>query len=104
MYEGEWLNDQQHGYGSESWNYNKIKYTGQFVDGKKSGNGRFEFEGGYYEGDFVDGQFHGYGKYYFADSGKLYEGEFKNNNMDGKGVIIWPDESRYEGDFAAGKM
>jgi len=24
--------------------------------------------------------------------------------MDGKGVIIWPDESRYEGDFAAGKM
>jgi hypothetical protein len=44
------------------------------------------------------------GKYYFADSGKLYEGEFKNNNMDGKGVIIWPDESRYEGDFHSGKM
>jgi hypothetical protein len=104
MYEGEWLNDQQHGYGSESWNYNKIKYTGQFVNGAKSGNGRFQFEGGYYEGDFVDGQFHGYGKYYFADSGKLYEGEFLNNNMEGKGVMIWPDESRYEGEFKAGKM
>ena len=55
MYEGEWLDDQQHGFGTESWNYNKIKFTGDFVHGKKTGRGRFEFEGGFYEGDFVDG-------------------------------------------------
>jgi hypothetical protein len=24
--------------------------------------------------------------------------------MEGKGVLIWPDESRYEGDFKGGKM
>ena len=55
MYEGQWLDDQQHGFGTESWNYNKIKYTGDFTQGKKSGTGRFEFEGGYYEGEFFDG-------------------------------------------------
>lgn len=55
MYEGMWQDDQQHGYGTESWNYNKIKFTGEFIEGKKTGKGRFEFEGGYYEGDFVDG-------------------------------------------------
>lgn len=91
MYEGQWQDDQQHGYGTESWNYNKIKFTGEFIEGKKTGKGRFEFEGGYYEGDFVDGQFHGFGKYYFADTGRLYEGQFKNNNMEGKGKMTWPD-------------
>ncbi len=55
MYDGEWFNDQQHGYGIESWNYNRIKYKGDFDEGKKSGMGRFEFEGGYYEGEFQDG-------------------------------------------------
>jgi hypothetical protein len=55
MYEGQWLDDQQHGFGTESWNYNKIKYVGDFNEGKKSGNGQFEFEGGYYEGEFEDG-------------------------------------------------
>lgn len=104
MYEGMWQDDQQHGYGTESWNYNKIKFTGEFVEGKKTGKGRFEFEGGYYEGDFVDGQFHGFGKYYFADTGRLYEGQFKNNNMEGKGKMTWPDQSVYEGEFKAGKM
>ena len=72
MYEGTWKDDQQHGNGTESWNYHKIKYSGDFVDGKKSGQGRFEFEGGYYEGDFLDGKFHGQGKYFFADTSKLY--------------------------------
>jgi hypothetical protein len=91
MYSGEWLDDQQHGFGTESWSFNKIKYTGEFLYGKKSGQGRFEFDGGFYEGDFLDGQFHGYGKYFFADSGKVYEGEFKENNMDGKGTMTWPD-------------
>jgi len=49
------------------------------------------FDGSRYDGDFVDGKFHGHGKYYFADSGKIYEGGFKDNNMSGNGVMIWPD-------------
>ena len=62
------------------WNKGQIVYTGDFVDGKKTGKGRFEFDGSHYEGDFVDGKFHGKGKYYFADSGKIYEGDFVENN------------------------
>lgn len=32
-----------------------IKYEGDFINAKKTGKGRFEFEGNYYEGDFVEG-------------------------------------------------
>ena len=55
MYEGEWINDLQNGHGVESWNNGKMKYSGDFVEGKKTGKGKFEFEGSTYEGDFVDG-------------------------------------------------
>lgn len=55
MYDGEWLNDMYHGKGTEQWNFNKIIYTGDFVEGKKTGKARFEFEGNFYEGDFLEG-------------------------------------------------
>jgi len=104
MYDGEWLNDQYHGQGCEQWNYNKIIYTGQFIEGRKTGKGKFEFDGNVYEGDFVDGQFHGKGQYKFADSGKVYKGDFYENNMHGQGVMTWTDGTIYEGDFNNGKM
>lgn len=37
MYEGEWKNDAYHGKGTEQWNYNQIVYTGDFVEGQKTG-------------------------------------------------------------------
>jgi hypothetical protein len=104
MYEGEWKNDAYHGKGTEQWNYNQIVYTGDFVDGQKTGKGKFEFDGNVYQGDFVDGKFHGKGKYYFAESGKIYEGNFVENNMHGKGKLSWSDNSYYEGEFKNGKM
>lgn len=55
LYDGQWENDLQHGKGIELWDYNKIKYDGDFVEGKKTGKGRFEFEGSTYDGDFVEG-------------------------------------------------
>jgi hypothetical protein len=79
-------------------------YSGDFVDGQKTGKGKFEFDGNMYQGDFVDGKFHGKGKYYFAESGKIYEGDFCENNMHGKGKLQWADNSYYEGDFKNGKM
>lgn len=104
MYDGQWLDDKQHGKGMEVWNNGQIRYSGQFEDGKKTGMGRFDFEGSYYEGEFEDGKFEGKGKYYFADSGKVYEGEFRDNSMNGVGVMVWPDQARYEGEFQNGKM
>ena len=32
MYQGEWLNDQYHGKGVETWNYGAIQYEGDFVE------------------------------------------------------------------------
>ena len=55
LYEGDWVEDLQQGKGVEIWDYNKIKDTGDFVDGQKTGKGKFEFEGSTYEGDFIDG-------------------------------------------------
>lgn len=103
MYEGQWKNDQYHGKGTEQWNYNQIVYTGDFVDGQKTGKGKFEFDGNVYEGDFVDGKFHGKGKYYFSESGKIYEGKFKENNMHGRGKMTWADGTYYDGEFKNGK-
>ena len=53
-----------------------MTYNGDYKNGEKTGKGKFECDGSIYEGDFVDGKFHGHGKYYFADSGKIYKGEF----------------------------
>jgi hypothetical protein len=45
------------------------------VNGKKHGNGRFEWnDGSYYEGEFEDGVFHGVGLYYFKEFDKTYNG------------------------------
>uniref|UniRef100_A0A7S3FUJ5 Uncharacterized protein n=1 Tax=Strombidium rassoulzadegani TaxID=1082188 RepID=A0A7S3FUJ5_9SPIT len=104
MYEGEWLNDLYHGKGVENWNYNKIVYTGDFVEGQKTGKGKFEFDGNVYEGDFVEGKFSGKGKYIFAKTGQVYVGDFEDNNMHGKGKMIWTNGTSYEGDFKQGKM
>ena len=32
-----------------------------------------------------------------------YEGEWKNNLMEGKGTLYWNSKSRYEGDWKNGK-
>lgn len=74
MYKGQWLNDMYDGEGVETWNNNTVKYEGDFAEGGKSGQGRFEFNGNYYEGEFKDGMFDGQGTYYFHDTGKVYTG------------------------------
>tara|TARA_B110000285_G_C14919470_1_gene511888 strand:- start:135 stop:392 length:258 start_codon:yes stop_codon:yes gene_type:complete len=55
MYDGQWKNDLQHGKGKEVWNQGQIVYTGDFLEGKKTGKGMFEFDENRYIGDFYDG-------------------------------------------------
>lgn len=33
LYDGEWLNDQYHGKGKEQWDWGKVEYEGDFIDG-----------------------------------------------------------------------
>lgn len=47
--------------------------------------------------------FHGYGVYYFAESEKTYEGQFVENQFEGKGKLTFKDGRQFNGDFKGGK-
>ena len=47
----------------------------------------------------MQNQLHGNGVFTWASSKKTYTGEWKNNKMDGKGHMIYPDGKEYIGDF-----
>ena len=56
---------------------------------RKHGKGKFLWsDGSQYEGDFKDNNIEGYGVYIWWD-GRKYSGEWKNNKMEGKGVFTW---------------
>ena len=45
-----------------------------------------------YEGDFKNDKSEGKGIIYY-NSGNRYEGDFKNDNIEGKGIFYWNDGS-----------
>lgn len=60
------------------------------MNDQKTGYGEEIVKGKYeYKGDFVDGVFHGNGLLKLSD-GTIYQGEFKNGQMDGQGTVIRP--------------
>ena len=99
-YEGDLQHLEPNGNGSEiSEDYT---YTGQFLNGKKHGLGRVEWnDGSWYEGGFANGKIEGSGKYRWLDS--EYEGQWKAGKMHGQGKYVWNDGRRYEGSLAAGQ-
>ncbi len=40
-----------------------------------------------------------YLKIKFRPDGRSYEGEWLDNNMNGKGKYVWSDGRKYEGDY-----
>ena len=77
-------------------------YEGNFHDGVKNGKGKFTWAegegGGTYEGEFKNNQMCGFGLLIYNDNRK-YEGNWKDNKMNGKGKFIWPDGREYVGDY-----
>lgn len=55
MYDGQWKDDKYHGKGRETFNFNKGFYDGEFVEGQKTGHGKFSMDGITYEGQFAEG-------------------------------------------------
>jgi len=105
LYTGSWKHGKKHGKDCvEAWNGGTYVYNGDFVEGARSGYGRYQHNGNVYEGDFERGVYNGHGKYYYADNGRTYEGQFVNNSATGKGVMVWADGSRFEGTFRDGIM
>ncbi|KAG7378276.1 hypothetical protein PHYPSEUDO_010288 [Phytophthora pseudosyringae] len=68
------------------------------------GTGRLEFKTGFtYAGDFVHGRMHGTGRMEWQTSGVVYEGDFTQNEITGRGTYWWPNGSSYVGDVKGGK-
>lgn len=76
-----------------------FSYIGDFIDYDRSGKGS-EFISSskeYYEGDFLNGKRHGNGVISVNGSTR-YDGEFKNGSLDGKGTL-YRGEYVYKGTF-----
>lgn len=60
-------------------------YSGQFLDNKKHGKGKYSGGQGAYVGDYVSGKKHGRGAFTWSD-GSSYDGEWMDDLMHGTGV------------------
>jgi hypothetical protein len=124
-YEGEWLKNQPHGYGSLTY-ANGSQYWGRFDHGRRQGQGMMkysngdEFEGTWqkdqpngsgtkryaagsiYKGEFKDGQQHGEGRQTYVD-GTYYQGSWYNDQPHGFGKLTFISGGVYEGSFEHGK-
>ena len=83
-----------------------VTWSGGCVDGKASGNGRFDWQISIgtevYEGWMHDGKMHGQGVM-TAPNGFHYEGEWRDGKENGQGTRSYSDGSRYEGEWRDGK-
>jgi hypothetical protein len=87
QYEGNFKNNEFDGYGV--YKCKSYIYSGDFVEGKKSGKGKYEdlLKNTIYEGEFSDDKKNGFGTEKY-DDGSIYKGEFKNGVKEGKGNLI----------------
>ncbi|MEM1424938.1 MAG: hypothetical protein AAGF75_00075 [Cyanobacteria bacterium P01_H01_bin.130] len=100
-YEGDFVDGQRTGAGRYEYAAGGF-YIGGFLNGRFSGDGVFEAAQGHrYEGEFFEGQFNGQGTYRTAD-GNTYMGEFKNNTFHGEGTYTYADGRSLSGMWEAG--
>lgn len=80
------------------------KYTGNRVDGKKTGEGIYEWNNGdKYEGEFSDDLMHGKGKLTIVGKG-TYEGKFVRGKKSGEGTFTFINGDIYKGEWVDDKM
>ncbi|EAR84709.1 protein kinase (macronuclear) [Tetrahymena thermophila SB210] len=104
-YEGEVKDGKMNGKGIYYYKEDNIrkKYEGQWVNDKKDGFGILEYKSGNkYEGYFKNDCFNGKGIYYYykeGDNKMKYEGQWVNNQKDGFGILEYKSGNKYEGQF-----
>lgn len=102
-YEGDWKDNQKHGFGllskkTSRKSYDK-KYQGNWKENFRSGEGNgFYTDGGYYTGEWRCGKRHGYGSMWYPD-GSFYDGDWKNGTRYGLGLFVMKNGNRYEGQW-----
>ena len=76
----------------------EINYKGRLKDNKPFGRGRLMHKKGIFEGIFF-GEFHkGEGEINYTDN-SLYKGKWENYKRQNKGVLLYPNLDKYEGEF-----
>jgi len=87
---------------------NRDLYEGEFLDGRREGNGILSYaNGNRYEGEFVGNLFDGEGCYTWAPfmengvriTGRRYEGSFVKGRREGQGSYFNGEGEFYEGSF-----
>jgi hypothetical protein len=76
----------------------------KLIPGINKGNNTFLFpNGNRFVGDYKGNQMHGKGEFYWTN-GNVYKGDFKNGMRHGKGDLIYYNGSKYSGDWKSGFM
>ena len=97
-YEGEFINSQMNGRGKMHF-YNVGDYEGDWVDGERVGNGIMRMtNGSVYEGEWKGDAANGIGTFVSIESAFVYRGEWKDNLKEGKGVLT-NKHGQYIGEF-----
>lgn len=79
-------------------------YTGERVDGKKQGTGKYEWKDGTrYEGEFSNNEINGHGKLTIPEKG-TYDGNFVNGKKSGQGTYTFANGDVYVGNWQDDKM
>lgn len=82
------------------------EYYGYFSNGIRNFWGTMKWnsgplKGGYYQGEFKNNKLDGKGILHYAD-GRIHEGDFRNNVLTGNGTEIFPNGDFYKGEFVKG--
>ena len=85
--------------------YPNIIYEGEISNNIFNGKGILKYNNGeiIYEGNWKNGNLEGNGKMIFKDK-KVYNGNFENGEINGKGEMIFDNGIYYKGDFINGKF
>jgi len=105
-YKGSFVNDKKHGLGilivkDENSIISELK--AEFIEGRPEDKGQIKYKDGeIYDGDLKEMFLrHGFGKMTFPDK-KIYEGEWKENQMHGLGTMTYSNGSIYVGNWSKG--
>ena len=102
-YEGKYINGELNGKGTYKNKEGSI-YVGDFVNDIRCGKGDLTTENYHYVGEFRNDKFNGKGKIEFLNDESMYEGQFEDNEIEGKGIYKWKNGDMYEGQMKKGKM
>ena len=94
---GDYLDDQQEGTGKFYDAITDSTYIGSWIQGEKNGLGTLYTKSEKYVGDWIKDEKHGHGKLYTNDDHLIYEGEFKENSLNGQGVYYFKNGDKYDG-------